>query len=506
MNKSEFNWDEQTECQFTKEMLSKDTLNRAGQANYLSDYLSIYRDKSYVLNINSEWGTGKSFFLKRWANSIKDKHPVIYFDAWSNDFQNEPLTLILGEIVEQLESLIIGKGKRDKVQKLIDNSMNVLKATAPALAKGFVKKLISVDVEDLTNKIQDKENETISADIMSSTTKALLSLHKEQQSSIDELKETIEMILRDVICKSNFDDKKRWSPMYIFIDELDRCRPTFAIELLEVVKHIFSMEKVIFVIATDTEQLQHSIKAIYGAGFNSRKYLDRFFDKSFTLAKPELHAFINTTPSSEVLIKSIMASNSAKIIQWDEKNIVGFVASLFEGFSLDLRSALQIIDRVSSILIHNLGEVINPVWLLTMECIRVFNQDSFDALISGRVIIGSSNGHQTYFLEPLQIKAKDKSITQTVLIDSELSNDWNTSDLKMITVSRGGMSQSAQREVKLGEYLIQNLIMSIINQCNHSSPNYSTSQNIDIVDLYLWYLKGDVSKYPKYLEVASRLN
>lgn len=65
--------------------------------------------------------------------------------------------------------------------------------------------------------------------------------------------------------------------MFIFIDELDRCRPSVAIDTLEQVKHLFDLPEIKFIIATDTTQLSHSVKTIYGEGFHGRTYLRRFF-------------------------------------------------------------------------------------------------------------------------------------------------------------------------------------------------------------------------------------
>lgn len=66
-------------------------------------------------------------------------------------------------------------------------------------------------------------------------------------------------------------------PIFIFIDELDRCRPDYAISLLEIVKHIFDIKNFVFIIATNTDQLQHSIKNVYGNDFSANDYLGRFF-------------------------------------------------------------------------------------------------------------------------------------------------------------------------------------------------------------------------------------
>jgi hypothetical protein len=63
----------------------------------------------------------------------------------------------------------------------------------------------------------------------------------------------------------------------ILIDELDRCRPTYAIEMLEAIKHWFCVPNVVFVLAMDREQLSHSIRAVYGQGFDVDGYFLRFF-------------------------------------------------------------------------------------------------------------------------------------------------------------------------------------------------------------------------------------
>lgn len=64
--------------------------------------------------------------------------------------------------------------------------------------------------------------------------------------------------------------------VFILIDELDRCRPSYAIEMLETIKHFFELKNYVFVVATDTEQLSHSVKAVYGDFFDGKEYLSRF--------------------------------------------------------------------------------------------------------------------------------------------------------------------------------------------------------------------------------------
>ena len=74
------------------------------------------------------------------------------------------------------------------------------------------------------------------------------------------------------------------------IDELDRCRPPYAVELLEVAKHLFSVDYIVFVLAVNRPELAHSIRDLYGSGFDAAGYLRRFFDIDFRLPDPEREA------------------------------------------------------------------------------------------------------------------------------------------------------------------------------------------------------------------------
>lgn len=75
-------------------------------------------------------------------------------------------------------------------------------------------------------------------------------------------------------------------PLFVFIDEIDRCRPDFAIKLLEEIKYIFSVKGVVFVLSVNLEQLSWPISGAYGGGFDGHAYLQRFFDLQFLLPEP----------------------------------------------------------------------------------------------------------------------------------------------------------------------------------------------------------------------------
>ena len=77
----------------------------------------------------------------------------------------------------------------------------------------------------------------------------------------------------------------------VFIDELDRCKPSYAVHLLERIKHYLCDERITFVFSVNLGELQHTIKHYYGNTFDACRYLDRFFDMRLSLPPADKTAF-----------------------------------------------------------------------------------------------------------------------------------------------------------------------------------------------------------------------
>ncbi|MDU4189882.1 P-loop NTPase fold protein, partial [Aeromonas caviae] len=85
------------------EDLAGDRLGRARYAEFLSNYLAAEgKQRNYVLNLNAEWGAGKTWFIKRWYMELKECYPTVYIDAWQQDFSDDPLLTVISSIIEQL--------------------------------------------------------------------------------------------------------------------------------------------------------------------------------------------------------------------------------------------------------------------------------------------------------------------------------------------------------------------------------------------------------------------
>jgi len=288
--------------------------DRRQHAEFLLQYLisrgnPATEDRGFVLNIDAEWGAGKSFFMERLRLHLEREHLVAYVDAWRDDFADDPLIAVLhavreafkkeeeqeggSEAVAEKFKEMAGKGLR--IVGLIGSGL--LKRQAYRLVGDAVDELMDGESEEPVNgkkaksTTEESEETNVGDDVAAAMREAFNHMGAVGQAEEEAFKQASGIINEFVIslrelAKAVAADKNAKAPIFILIDELDRCRPTYAIELLERVKHIFEAAGVVFIIATDTEQLAHSVKSVYGEGFNGRKYLQRFFDQSYLLPAP----------------------------------------------------------------------------------------------------------------------------------------------------------------------------------------------------------------------------
>ncbi|PTC33101.1 P-loop ATPase [Pseudomonas aylmerensis] len=268
-------------------------MSRKGVAKFLTQYLDANNDIK-VLNINAAWGSGKTFFLKNWLHEQSEVRACVYFNAWETDFTGDAFVSLVAAIREQL-SQSVGKTKTAKtlIGRFTKTASKTLVAATPALAKGIIKKFTGADIALISDAI---EGDAI-ADAAEKAVEKLIESNKDTLNVVADFKKVFNELLLEVSKKSEINGKSL--PVYIFIDELDRCRPTYAIELLERIKHLFDAENCRFVIATDTSQLSHSIRAVYGSGFGSDKYLKRFFDAEFSLRSGNFDEWVKANVNIE---------------------------------------------------------------------------------------------------------------------------------------------------------------------------------------------------------------
>jgi hypothetical protein len=455
----EFDWSEE------KNGFPIDKLDRAKYAAFLTDYLSSKKDESYVMNLNAEWGAGKTYFLNRWHNEIKDSHPSAYIDAWKNDFSEEPLLTVISEIFLALESYF-NKYPNTKVLKYrkgaIEKSGQFLKSATKEILKHQFKKhageeafeIISPGIEGVSGNI----------------TKGLIDSHRDKQKLIDEFKNEIKGWVNNLISESNNEISL---PMYIFIDELDRCRPTYAIELLETVKHLFDIEGIVFVVATDTEQLQHSIKAVYGEGFDSSRYLYRFFERSFTLKKPKLEDFIKSQSIYQKSLLPALQLTCDENLMCTEDEVLQNLSSIALAFDFDLRTTNQWLDRVwASLNSEDKRQKYIWIYVAFLSGLKIAEPDLFQELIIDR---SRNKNMPSKLVDELVVKYKKfiKNITNhNVVLKYRI-----TLEIAEEFVKIGNGSRIEVNEVEGSTNINFDFIVAISNIFSQGARSMNTSWN-----------------------------
>lgn len=248
-----------------------DLLDRREPASILTDLVSSFEGPC-VLAVDGEWGSGKTTFLKIWTQHLRNKDfAVIQFNAWETDFSENPFVALSTELTDN-----IGEYATDQSlgQKLVDSFTKAIQHIAPLSIKIVSQILTTRALDlDLSGMFSDGSNPKTP--------------YHAAKKSMEEFKASLKEVAIE-IAKSKED-----KPFIVAIDELDRCRPSYAIELLEIIKHLFMIDGIVFVLAINRSELAHSIQAIYGNNFNANGYLRRFIDIDFRLPNPDRNNFID---------------------------------------------------------------------------------------------------------------------------------------------------------------------------------------------------------------------
>lgn len=259
--------------------IKEDALDRNAELNSFCHLLSTQNSMNSIA-LDGRWGSGKTFFVKQCALLINAKNSLsnidkdiaesilkatkqsnsfegltdnkllaVYFDAWENDSEEDPVLSLIYRIVQQLDLKTSGFD--------LQNLAHVLGTIADAITDRPISNIISslkeCDFLDVIRKHEDLET-------------------------------TIKKFFEEVLFE-------KAEQLIIFVDELDRCRPSYAVKLLERIEHYFINEGITFVFSVNLEQLQHTIKNFYGNDFDACRYLDRFFDLRVSLPQVDMEKY-----------------------------------------------------------------------------------------------------------------------------------------------------------------------------------------------------------------------
>ena len=239
--------------------------------------------------IDGGWGTGKTEFCQKLIRLMQQQHPdyqPVYIDAFRSDHSGEPLLALLAEIIKACTPEDTGEQpseQRKNITRKVAKAAGFVMKTVVQAAVGHVLKQNTDDLAEELQQIMNDDQEadslaetvtdaaaTIASHTIDATVEALLKEQIEAEKNLETLKACLKELAAD-------------KPIILFIDELDRCRPDYAVDMLEVIKHVFDVENVKVVLVTNTKQLRAAINHRYGMEVDAQKYLDKFLKYSFAL-------------------------------------------------------------------------------------------------------------------------------------------------------------------------------------------------------------------------------
>lgn len=342
---------------------SGDHLGRRDEATYLSNYLvARFRAKSneagFVLAVNGDWGMGKTFMLDRWSKEMRlAGHPVVSFNSWENDFTPEPLVAFIAELDVALTPYFKRMPKGSQLRaKWFAQAKAVLLPSLKIAGFALAKHAAGVSYVQISELLQNDENDNSVDDKTAQGDKKFdvkdlgeklekviedtLKSHTSTKKAIQTFKERLALLIKHLANESGVQ-----LPICVFIDELDRCRPDYAIRLLEGIKHLFGVPGLHFIVATNLTELAHSVRAVYGTGFSAERYLKRFFDMEYSLPDPDGYRFSVElmTPIAEIT-KGSLITGLESLLNMHELPAKGLPFLFFRhaaSFELQLRDQQQ---------------------------------------------------------------------------------------------------------------------------------------------------------------------
>lgn len=260
--------------------------------------------------------------------------------------QATPLTVICSELLQQIEFV---RKEKDSDGNPIDESKikevtnNLKEKFGICLQIGALVSLVYGDSASTSELATASSIIQATPDIPTKTKPKELveAIQKTQIEAVQAMKDIKKHItfLSEVINEVY----KLKNPIVILIDELDRCRPTYAIEVLETIKHFFDTEGCTFLIATNTHALESSIQSVYGSRFDAKHYLRRFFDRKISLPPVSI---IDYLKMKELDFEKYI-DNGIHLPPFSRKSDIHLelFAALFEANGVELRDVEQILSR-----------------------------------------------------------------------------------------------------------------------------------------------------------------
>lgn len=232
-----------------------------------------YTEGSYVVSLEGGYGSGKSSFLAMWNDELQERRksdeslPLsIVLNVWESDHSEDPMLAMMATLLEVLDQHAVLKEDRES----LENAAKNLSWFVGGLVNEFVASWSGVNIHNAAQLAEEKQAERRAQHPLSP-----LKVYQERAKAVRVFKAALRNVIENNGIKILF-----------LVDELDRCRPDYAIRYLEALKHIYDIHGLLFVLAYDRQALESSAKSLYGQDMDVGGYLNRFIHRTYQLKHP----------------------------------------------------------------------------------------------------------------------------------------------------------------------------------------------------------------------------
>jgi len=337
-------------------------LGRQKYAEVLTSIINSYSD-GFVLAIDNKWGTGKTTFVKMWEQDLKDKeYQTVYFNAWENDFENNPLTALMGEL-----KTLTKEETEPEFKTVLKQASLLSKHIAPIVIQAIADKYIDTKgIKDAIVGVTKGLSDVFENDVNE---------YAKKKKSISDFRKS----LSEFIANTN-----QGKPLVFIIDELDRCRPNYAVSILEQIKHFFNVPNIVFVLSIDKTQLGNAIRGVYGSDrIDSDEYLRRFIDIEYSIPEPEAEIYYKYLYEYFNFDEFFQSEkrNKYRELPTDRGDFIDVCNIIFTNTSLTLRIQEKIFALARlSLRSFNENQFVVPYLFLFLIYIKIVHSEFYDNL------------------------------------------------------------------------------------------------------------------------------
>lgn len=358
-----------------------DKLRREPFVSAVTDLLKSIQEP-FVIALNAPWGAGKTTTLRMLEpNLTAAGMTVVSFNAWEVDYATDPLVPLVATLHDRLLEI---KGYEGVDSTKVDR----LKALGNAIARhGLIAgvKLATAGLLDLdaaadsvakaVSEAADKAGEGLVGD--------LIDAFKEEREAAKQFRELLLELTHYVRVTSQ--EGISPPPLVLMIDELDRCRPTFAVAMLERIKHFFNVPGLVFVLALDLEQLKAITRKVYGIELDATEYLRRFVDLELRLPRADVGDMVNAMLTNCGADAFFAARARDAETREDRKWVVDVLKALALHFELPPRAVQRMISRLMLVVRQTQeNSYLDPILVVFMIFLRTQDEPLLNAFVTGR--------------------------------------------------------------------------------------------------------------------------